>query len=158
MKDIIQALAATGDEIYAKICEVLEVDAENRTADLRPLDGSADVLDAYLVTDDANGSMYLEPVKGSLVCVVFISKQIACVVNYSQLKQFRVKIENVEFRIDKDGFLLKKESETLKALMEDLILEIRNMKFTTNTGSTIQLVNDLKFQAIQNRFKNFLKD
>ena len=63
MKDIIQALAATGDEVYAKICEVLEVDEENKTADLRPLDGSADILDAYLVTDDANGSMYLEPAK-----------------------------------------------------------------------------------------------
>ncbi|WP_308003038.1 hypothetical protein [uncultured Chryseobacterium sp.] len=158
MKDIIQALAATGDEIYAKICEVLEVDEDNKTADLRPLDGTADILDAYLVTDDANGSMYLEPAKGSLVCVVFISKQIACVVNPSELKQFRVKIEGVEFQIDKNGFLLKKESETLKKLMGDLIKEIRAMKFTTNTGSTIQLVNDPQFLLIDERFKKFLKD
>ncbi|KMQ69946.1 hypothetical protein ACM39_02590 [Chryseobacterium sp. FH2] len=158
MKDIIQALAATGDEIYAKICEVLEVDGENKTANLRPLDGTADILDAYLVTDDANGSMYLEPAKGSLVCVVFISKQIACVVNPSELKQFRIKIKNVEFQMDQDGFLLKKESETLKKLMGDLIKEIRMMKFTTNTGSTIQLVNDPQFSLIEDRFKKFLKD
>jgi hypothetical protein len=158
MKDIIQALAATGDEVYAKICEVLEVDEENKTADLRPLDGSADILDAYLVTDDANGSMYLEPVKGSLVCVVFISKQIACVVNPSELKQFRVKIKGVEFQMDKEGFLLKKESETLKALMTDLIKEIRMMKFTTNTGSTIQLINEPQLLTIEKRFAKFLKD
>ncbi|AZA52934.1 hypothetical protein [Chryseobacterium sp. G0201] len=158
MKDIIQALAATGDEVYAKICEVLEVDEENKTADLRPLDGSADILDAYLVTDDANGSMYLEPAKGSLVCVVFISKQIACVVNPSELKQFRVKIKGVEFQMDKGGFLLKKESETLKALMTDLIKEIRMMKFTTNTGSTIQLINEPQLLTIENRFAKFLKD
>lgn len=42
--------------------------------------------------------------------------------------------------------------------MSDLLQEIQKMKFTTNTGSTILLVNKPQFLAIENRFKDFLKE
>lgn len=157
MKEIIQKLASNGDEIYAKICEVISVDADNKTADLKPLDGSSDIFDAYLVTDDENGSLYLEPKIGSLVCVVFVTKTIAVVVNPSELLKFRLKISGVEMQIDKDGFLLKKENETLKKLMGDLITACRNMVFQTNSGITIKLLTDMDFQQLETRFNNFLK-
>lgn len=157
MKEIIQKLASNGDEIYAKICEVTSVDAENKTADLKPLDGSSEIFDAYLVTDDENGSLYLEPKTGSLVCVVFVTKVIAVVVSASELIQMRLKIGGVELTIDKDGFLLKKENETLKKLMSDFIQACRNMKFQTNSGVTIQLLTDPEFAALETRFNQFLK-
>ena len=156
MKNIIQKLADTGDEIYAKICEVVSVDAENKTADLQPLDGSSEIQDAYLQV--AENGVFIEPKVGSLVCVVFVTKEIAVVVNHSELKQFQIKIEGVEFRISNEGFLFKKESETLAKLMSDLLQEIQKMKFTTNTGSTIKLVNQLEFKAIEKRFNQLLKD
>ena len=156
MKNIIQKLADTGDEIYAKICEVISVDAENRTADLQPLDGSSEIQDAYLQV--AENGVFIEPKVGSLVCVVFVTKEIAVVVNHSELKQFQIKIEGVEFRISNEGFLFKKESETLAKLMSDLLQEIQKMKFTTNTGSTIKLVNQHEFKAIEKRFNQLLKD
>lgn len=105
----------------------------------------------------AENGVFVEPKKGSLVACVFASKELAIVVNYSEITQFQVKIEGVEFQFDKNGFLLKKEDETLKKLMVDLLKEIQNMKFTTNTGSTILLVNKPNFIQIENRFKNFLK-
>lgn len=157
MKEIIQKLASNGDEIYAKICEVISVDTDNKTADLKPLDGSSEIYDAYIVTDDENGSLYIEPKTGSLVCVVFVTKEIAVVVNASELIKFRLKISNVEMTIDKDGFLLKKENETLKKLMADFIKACRNMIFQTNSGITIELLNDPEFQALETRFNNFLK-
>ena len=89
---------------------------------------------------------------------VFVTKEIAVVVNHSELKQFQIKIEGVEFRISNEGFLLKKESETLAKLMSDLLQEIQKMKFTTNTGSTIKLVNQPEFKAIEKRFNQLLKD
>lgn len=156
MKNFIQKLAETGDEIYAKICEVKSVDVENQTADLEPLDGSAEILDARLQV--AENGVFVEPKIGSLVACVFVTKEIAVVVNYSELKQFQIRIEGVEFQFDIEGFLLKKENETLAKLMSDLLKEIQRMKFTTNTGSTIQLVNAAQFMAIENRFKTFLKD
>jgi hypothetical protein len=157
MKEIIQKLASTGDEIYAKICEVTSVDQENKTADLKPLDGSSEIFDAYLVTDDEKGSLYLEPKIGSLVCVVFVTKEIAVVVSPSELVKMRLKIEGVELNIDKDGFLLKKENETLKKLMGDLIQACRNMVFQTNSGITIELLTDPEFEALETRFNEFLK-
>lgn len=157
MKEIIQKLASTGDEIYAKICEVTSVDPDNKTADLKPLDGTSDIFDAYLVTDDENGSLYLEPKIGSLVCVVFVTKTIAVVVNPSELLKFRLKISGVEMSIDKDGFLLKKENETLKKLMADFITACRNMVFQTNAGITIELLTDMDFKQLETRFNNFLK-
>lgn len=42
--------------------------------------------------------------------------------------------------------------------MVDLLTEIRKMKFTTNTGSTILLVNEPAFVFLENRFKNLLKE
>lgn len=155
MKNFIQKLAETGDEIYAKICEVKSVDVENQTADLEPLDGSSEILDARLQV--AENGVFVEPKIGSLVACVFVSKETAVVVNYSEIKQFQIKIEGVEFQFDKEGFLLKKEGETLADLMKDLLQEIQRMKFTTNAGSTIKLVNQLQFKEIEKRFNKLLK-
>lgn len=155
MKEFIQKLAQNGDEIYAKICEVKSVDVEKQTADLQPLDGSSEILDVYLQV--AENGVFVEPKVGSLVCVVFVTKEIGVVVNHSEIEQFQIKVEETEFKIDKEGFLLKKENETLAKLMSDLLKEIQKMKFTTNTGSTIKLVNAPQFKAIENRFKTLLK-
>ncbi|MDB0602643.1 hypothetical protein PL373_16195 [Tenacibaculum maritimum] len=157
MKKIIQQLAKTGDELYAKICEVISVDKEEKTADLKPLDGTSTIDDAFLAVDDSNGGIFIEPEVGSLVAVVFVSKEIAVVVGLSELVQFKTEIGGTTFQIDKDGFLLKRENETLKKLMNDLLEAIKKMKFTTNTGSTINLVNINEFIGIQDRFKHLLK-
>ncbi len=156
MKEVIQKLAQTGDEIYAKVCKVISVDIENKTADLQPLDGSAEIDDAYLMTDDKNGGVFLLPEIGSLVTVVFISKEIAVVVNTSAIQKHQVKIKNVALNIDASGFLLKKENETLKGLMVDLISAVKKMKFTTTSGTTINLLNLTEFDTLEARFKEFL--
>lgn len=156
MKNFIQKLADTGDEIYAKICEVLSVNVSEKTADLQPIDGTSEIKDVLIQVDE-NG-VFIEPKIGSWVACVFVTKEQAIIVNHSELKQYQIKIEGVEFQLDKSGFLLKKENETLAKLMSDLLKEIQNMKFTTNTGSTIKLVNAPQFKAIEKRFKKLLKN
>lgn len=111
LKQAIQQLAQTGDEKYAKICEVIRVNVDSKTADLQPLDSSSMIDDAYLQVDD-NG-IFIEPNVGSLVACVFVTKEMAVVVNHSEIKQFQIQIENTEFQIDKDGFLLKKKTKPL---------------------------------------------
>lgn len=158
MKELIQKLASSGDEIYGKICEVIKVHREGKMADLQPLDGSSPILGAYLMTDDAFGGVFFEPQVGSFVTALFITKEIAVVVNTSGLEQIQMKIQGTEFQIDEQGFLLKKENETLKKLMKDLIKAIKKMKFTTNMGPTIKLINESEFTALEKRFNQFLKD
>ena len=72
--------------------------------------------------------------------------------------KFLFKRDQVHFKIDQDGFLLKKENENLKKLMADLITAIKALKFTTNYGPTINLINIADFIALENRFNQFLKD
>lgn len=158
LKNIIQNLASNGDEKYIKVCKITSVNLQDKTADLQPLDESSPINDAYLIVDNEKGGQFLEPKVGSMVAVAFISNTIGLVVGFSELKQYLIQIESTQLQIDKDGFLLKKQNETLAKLMSDLLKEIQKMKFTTNTGSTILLINQPQFMAIENRFKDFLKD
>ncbi len=158
MKDIIQKLADNGNEMYAKICEVVAIDLNEKTVDLQPLDGTAEIQDVFLMVGHENGGQCLEPEIGTLVCVVFISKETGVVVNYSQLKTYNLLIDDVQFNVSSAGFLIRKKEESLGKLMVDLLTEIRKMKFTTNTGSTILLVNEPAFVFLENRFKNLLKE
>lgn len=66
--------------------------------------------------------------------------------------------EKTGFTIDEQGFLLKKENETFAKLMADLIKAIKAMKFTTNSGPTITLINLPEFVALEKRFKTVLKE
>lgn len=157
IKESIQRLVESGNELYAKIAEVIAVDIDAKTCDVKPIDGTSEIFDVFLNLNETTGQ-FREPIVGALICVVFITKETAVAVNYSELKQHNIKIKQTEFTIDENGFLLKKADENLAKLMDDLLKEIQKMKFTTNTGSTITLVNAPEFMAIQNRFKTLLKD
>lgn len=109
--------------------------------------------------EDESKRFYLFPKVGSFVLVSPIEENLLrlYVEFFSEIEDFDLQIEETQMQIDKNGFLLKKQNETLKKLMVDLLQEIQKMKFTTNTGSTITLVNELQFLGIENRFKDFLK-
>ncbi len=116
---------------------------------------------ALSATVEENGKrFFLFPKVGSFVLVSPVNENIhrLYVEFFSEIEDFDLQIENTRLQIDKDGFLLKKQNETLAKLMSDLLKEIQNMKFTTNTGSTILLVNKPQFLKIEDRFKDFLKD
>ncbi len=155
--EIIKHLAKTGDEIYSKVCEVLEVNQGEKTVDVKPIDDTAEIFGVRLQAESETGGLVLYPKVGSMVLVVFINKHNAAVINTSELDEYRLSIADCQLQVDKDGFLLQKENETLKKLMGDLIKAIKAMKFTTNNGPTINLVNIQDFIAVENRFNQFLK-
>jgi hypothetical protein len=117
-----------------------------------------DVALSATVEDNAK-RFFLFPKVGSFVLVSPIEENLLrlYVEFFSEIEDFNMQIDGTQMQIDKNGFLLKKENETLKKLMVDLLQEIQKMKFTTNTGSTINLVNQPQFLSIENRFKTFLK-
>jgi hypothetical protein len=90
--------------------------------------------------------------------VVFLDKHNAQICNVSELDKLYLKIGGVEFKIDATGFMLKKQNENLKKLMADLLKAIKAMKFTTNQGPTISLINIADFIALEARFNDLLKD
>lgn len=124
-------------------------------------DGDIEYTDVQLsaIIDESKKQVFLYPVIGSSVLVSPIDEDIhrLYIEVYSEIEVYDLKIGGVNLNIDNDGFLLQKENETLKKLMVDLISEIRKMKFTTNTGSTIKLINEPQLLEIETRFKSFLK-
>jgi phage baseplate assembly protein gpV len=140
--------------------KVLSVDKAKGTCKVS--DDEIEYTDVQLssVIDGNDKKFYLFPKVGSSVLVSPINEDLhrLYVEAYSEIESLSIVVETVKFQMDAAGFLLKKENETLKALMVDLIEEIKKMKFTTNNGPTINLINTPQFTAIGDRFKNFLKD
>lgn len=134
--------------------KVTAVDWENKTCDAKGVDDDLEFFDILIGV----GAFDQKPKVGALVIIAMINNKETTPVLLSaeQIDQVEIKAGNSELTID-DGFLLKKENETLKNIMVDFIQEIQKMKFTTNTGSTINLVNQPQFLQIENRIKNFLK-
>jgi len=112
------------------------------------------------IIDNKKQKFYLFPKVDSTVLVTPIDEdyKMQFVSAVSEVEELYLCIEDVEFNVGADGFLLKKQNETLKALMADLIKAIKAMSFTTNNGPTIKLINEPQFTAIEDRFNQFLKD
>lgn len=112
------------------------------------------------VINDNDERFYLIPRVGSQILIAPIEEDIHRyhVVAFSEIDKMYYKTADVVLDIDNGGFLLKKADENLKKLMADLLTAIKNLKFTTNTGSTIQLINIQEFIDLETRFNQFLKD
>ncbi len=147
-------------EVDTFIAHVISVDKEKGTCKIS--DGKLEYIDVQLasIINESNQKFYLFPKEDSSVIVSPINEDLhrLYVEAYSEIESLSLVIDKVQFQVDKDGFLLKKENENLKKLMADLIKAIKNLKFTTNNGPTINLINLADFTALEDRFNQFLKD
>lgn len=153
LKQTIFGLIHKSSKIQTIYAEVVDVNWENRTMTAIGLNEVA-----YFNILLGLGSFDLKPKKGTTCLIGLIDNNDTTpfLIMADEVEEIDVKVENCQLNIN-NGFLLKKENETLKKLMVDLLQEIQKMKFTTNTGSTIKLVNQPQFLNIENRFKDFLK-
>lgn len=152
IKQLIQQLAYTGQELYAKVCKVTSVDEENQTADVEPLDGSSPIYDVYLVVNMEQGSFYLQPKVGSLVCVAFINKETAIVVGTSELEKVTCTLEGFSLKIENGKIQIKNEQADFKTLLNDLLKELKNTIIQTPSGpGNFAPQNVAKFEEINNK-------
>lgn len=171
----LQKLMDNGEQPYAKVCTVHRVDTENKCCDVIPVDGSAELFDVPFHPDESDKGMCLYPAVNSHVLVVFINKHHACICKVSEVDLMNLKIDQTELALDKDGlrfqkediafaidstgFSFKKNQETLKKLMNDLLATIQKMNVLTDKGPASLITTDITaFKGIQTRFNDFLKD
>ncbi|ENG5660630.1 hypothetical protein ABUT75_002190 [Flavobacterium psychrophilum] len=159
---VIKKISKSSDEVYAKICEVLEVNTEDKTIDVKPIDDTAEIFNVRLQAESETGGLVLIPKVGSMVLVVFLNKNNAAVVNTSEIEKFSLVISTCKFEVHNTGFLLQKENETLKKIMIDLVGAVKQMSFTLTTpdtinGATTLLNNISQFTSIETRINQFLK-
>lgn len=116
------------------------------------------------VIDGIQNKFFLFPALGSSVLVSPINEDIKklYVEAYSEIESLDLKIKTVQFRVSETGFLLKKENETLKGLISELLTAVEQMSFlvttTSGTGKTTTLLNASEFASIKTRFNQFLND
>nr|DAI55975.1 MAG TPA: hypothetical protein [Bacteriophage sp.] len=152
IKQLIQQLAYTGQELYAKVCKVTSVDEENQTADVEPLDGSSPIYDVYLVVNMEQGGFYLQPKVGSLVCVAFIGKETAIVVGSSAFDKVECTSEGFSLKIEKGKIQIKNEQADFKTLLNDLLTELKSAIIQTPSGPGNFAPNNVaKFEEINNK-------
>jgi len=154
LKQTINELIKGNIPIQTVWVTVSEVDWEDRTMTAIGIDDELEYYDVLL----GLGSVDLKPKIGSdcLIGIIENRDTASFLIMVDEIEEIDINADRCQLNIN-DGFLLKKENESLANLMSDLLQEIQKMKFTTNTGSTILLVNKPQFLAIENRFKDFLK-
>jgi hypothetical protein len=81
IRKIIREAAATGDQIYSKVCRVAAVG--QKSIDVEPVDGAAAIYDVPLQADTDGDGLLLVPKEGSYVTVVFTGKHTAMVCGVS---------------------------------------------------------------------------
>lgn len=155
LKQTITELIKSNIPVQTVWAEVLEVDWQEKTMTAVGIDDEVEYYDVML----GLGSVDLKPKVGSFCLIGIIGNKdtASFLIMVDDIEEIDVNVDECQLNIN-DGFLVKKQNETLAKLMSDLLQEIQKMKFTTNTGSTILLVNKPNFLAIENRFKDFLKE
>ena len=155
LKQTINELIKGNIPIQTVWVTVSEVDWEERTMTAIGIDDELEYYDVLL----GLGSIDLKPKVGSSCLIGIIENRdtASFLIMVDEIEEIDINADRCQLNIN-DGFLLKKENESLANLMSDLLQEIQKMKFTTNTGSTIKLVNKPQFLNIEKRFKDFLKD
>lgn len=136
--------------------EADEIDWEEKTMTAIGVSDDLSYYDILLGLD----SILIKPKKGATCLIGLIDNNPTTpfLIWANETEEYSIKVENTELKMD-NGFLLKKSDETLAGLMSDLLREIQQMKFlTTSGGPTTRLINKEKFKAIENRFKNLLKE
>lgn len=136
--------------------EADEIDWEEKTMTAISVSDDLPYYDILLGLD----SILIRPKKGATCLIGLIDNNPTTpfLIWANETEEYSIKVENTELKMD-NGFLLKKENETLAKLMTDLLQEIQKMKFlTVSGGPTTRLINQPKFKEIENRFKELLKE
>tara|TARA_R110000796_G_scaffold55294_2_gene128848 strand:- start:2400 stop:2918 length:519 start_codon:yes stop_codon:yes gene_type:complete len=87
--DLIREIAKGEDEVYSKVCKVINV--SGGFADLAPLDGDAAILGAKLISGTAETPFLITPEIDSVVVATFISKNTAFISLYSEVKEIQLR-------------------------------------------------------------------
>ncbi len=159
----LKEMAKKDGPAVSNIAKVKSVDETKATCVLEDEDGQ-EIFDVRLrPVLTGKKSFILVPKVGSYVLAVRVEDDDDWMVIASdEIERIGYYIGNTIFEIDSTGFLLKKENETLKKIMVDLVGAVKAMSFTlttpdTITGTTTALVNLAQFTAIEMRINEFLK-
>jgi len=91
ISELIKKLAESGDQIYSKVCKVISVDLDERTCEVEPLSGGANIPACRLqaAIDQTSGLLQI-PAVDSFVIVTWLNKNAAFVSMTSQVDEIQL--------------------------------------------------------------------
>lgn len=101
------------------------------------------------------------PKEGSDVLAGIIEgqKAEAFIVQCSEVEKVIWKVGDTALTFDAAGWEIKRQNETLKKILADLIKAIRKVTANTNVGPTlIPLINDASFEQLNNRLNDLFSN
>lgn len=134
IREIIQELNKTNDEIYSLIGKVTKVDKDKNTCTVEPIDGTPKIFDVKFSPSDSIDFLIV-PKVDSMVVVSFMNKDNAFVSMFSEV----------------DKYTIKSSEEDLKTILSDLIDTINQMTVTTAMGASGTPINIADFTDIKTR-------
>lgn len=157
IRSALNELLKTGEEIYAKVCEVLSVNDSVKTIDVKPVDGTAEVFNVPLQADTQHGGLVVFPSVGSKVLVVFTSKNTAVMCNVGEIDGLTYKdTKGVEWEIKDGKVTLKNSSYSIRQAFDDLIAAIGRLTVTTGVGPSGIPINKAEFDAVKQKLNDLL--
>ena len=157
IRSALNELLKTGEEIYAKVCEVLSVNDSVKTIDVKPVDGTAEVFNVPLQADTQHGGLVAFPSVGSKVLVVFTSKNTAVMCNVGEIDGLTYKdTKGVEWEIKDGKVTLKNSSYSIRQAFDDLIAAIGRLTVTTGVGPSGIPINKAEFDAVKQKLNDLL--
>ena len=163
IREAFEKMAKEGGPAVSNIAKVKSVDETKATCVLIDEDGQEFFNVRLRPVLTGNKSFILVPKVGSYVLAVRVEDdEDWMVIAADEIEKIGYYIGDTIFEIDSTGFSFKKENESLKKLMVDLLGAIKAMSFTLTTpdtinGSTTILNNIAQFTAIETRINQFLK-
>ncbi len=142
---------ATDDMVLAKV-----VSAEENVCKVQLIENEDIILENIKTTasQENEKGFLLKPKTDS---IVLVSKRENAIIMFSELETATLKIGNTTLKIDNTGFEIKKQNETLKKILADLVQAITQMTFTNSAGSTSVANNVASFTPITTRINDLLK-
>lgn len=105
IKELIQELAGTDEKIYSQLAEVKEVDPDELTCTVQPLDETLpELFNVRLQAVETPEKAIVQiPKVGAIVLVTFINRTTGFISHSSDLEEFRLTMGNTKLVIKEDG-------------------------------------------------------
>lgn len=149
-----------GGPVQVSVAKVDSVNKSDSTCDL-VIEGRPDRPETRLraVIDNSLTGVIVLPKKGSYVLAGIVENrpESSFVCGYSEVDEVYVNIPQSEFRINKNGFLVKRSSNTLAGLVSELLDAITKLTVTTGTGPSGTPINTADFITLKQKFSQLLK-
>lgn len=143
--EAIRQMAASGLELYGKVCTVDTVDEDARTVDCTPIDESAPLLGVNLqANQESEDGVVSFPAVGSYVVVSFLEASVAVVVLCEKVDKIALKIGKTTAQLV-DG--------QIDAAVQDITVKITSEGVVINGGNLGGMV---KIQELTQKLNEFI--